>query len=133
MRMRTSKYVEPCGLPPGSLLNTALTIASMPTRHSLNALCIATEAEIKHLPLRSLRFLPLLYSLNLIIPIYSLLLPNLAKMALYIINSCNVSITRVAFSSSKLTISDHRCRLDIDTIQAIECLKSWRKIKEFEL
>ena len=91
------KYGEPCGLPPGSLLNTALTIASMPTRHSLNALCIATEAEIQHLPLRSLRFLPLLYSLNLIIPIYSLLLPNLAKMALYIINSYNFSIVRAAF------------------------------------
>src|ERR1700716_46458 len=48
MIMRTSKYRKSCGLPPGSLLNTALSIASMPTRHSLNALCIATEAEIQH-------------------------------------------------------------------------------------
>jgi hypothetical protein len=37
------------------------------------------------------------------------------------------------FPSSKLTISDHRYQLDIDTIQAIEYLKSWRKIKEFDL
>ena len=29
------------------------------------------------------------------------------------------------FSSAGLTISDRRCRLSIDVIKAIECLKSW--------
>ena len=29
------------------------------------------------------------------------------------------------FSGAKLTISDRRARLGIETIQALECLKSW--------
>ena len=60
--------------------------------------------------------------------------PNLSKMALDILSipAMSASPERL-FSSSKLTISDHRCRLDIDTIQAIECLKSWQKIKDFVL
>ena len=47
MRMRTSKYRKSCGLLPSSLLNTALSIASMPRALPLSALCIATEAEIQ--------------------------------------------------------------------------------------
>jgi hypothetical protein len=44
-----------------------------------------------------------------------------------------LALPELLFSSSKLTISDHRYQLDIDTIQAIECLKSWWKIKDFVL
>jgi hypothetical protein len=35
------------------------------------------------------------------------------------------------FSSSNLTISDRRNRINIDTVEATECLKSWRKLKSF--
>ena len=33
------------------------------------------------------------------------------------------------FSSAKITISDRRNRLGIYTVEALECLKSWLKIK----
>jgi len=33
------------------------------------------------------------------------------------------------FSSTKITISDRRNRLRIYTIEALECLKSWLRIK----
>ena len=33
------------------------------------------------------------------------------------------------FSSANITISDRRNRLHSDTTEAIECLKSWRKLK----
>ena len=33
------------------------------------------------------------------------------------------------FSSANITISDRRNRLHGDTTEAIECLKSWRKLK----
>ena len=35
------------------------------------------------------------------------------------------------FSSAGLTISDRRCRLGIDVIEAIECLKSWLSLPEW--
>jgi hypothetical protein len=35
------------------------------------------------------------------------------------------------FSRAKITISDRRTRLSIYTIKALECLKSWLKIKAF--
>ena len=35
------------------------------------------------------------------------------------------------FSSAKITISNRRNRLGIFTIKALECLKSWLKIKTF--
>jgi hypothetical protein len=36
------------------------------------------------------------------------------------------------FSGAKITISDRQNRLGIYTIKALECLKSWLKIKAFE-
>jgi hypothetical protein len=36
------------------------------------------------------------------------------------------------FSGAKIIISDRRNRLSIYTIKALECLKSWLKIKAFE-
>jgi hypothetical protein len=35
------------------------------------------------------------------------------------------------FSGSKVTISDRRCRLGIQVIEALECLKSWMGIAEW--
>jgi hypothetical protein len=35
------------------------------------------------------------------------------------------------FSRSKITISDHKCRLGIKLIKALECLKSWIEIEEW--
>ena len=37
------------------------------------------------------------------------------------------------FSSANITISDRRNRLHSDTTEAIECLKSWRKIQTIKL
>jgi hypothetical protein len=37
------------------------------------------------------------------------------------------------FSGAKITISDRRNRLGIETIQAIECLKSWMYTVEIQL
>lgn len=37
------------------------------------------------------------------------------------------------FSSANITISDRRNRLHGDTTEAIECLKSWRKIQSIQL
>ena len=37
------------------------------------------------------------------------------------------------FSSTKITISDLRSRLGSDTIKALECLRSWLKIKDTEI
>ena len=36
------------------------------------------------------------------------------------------------FSGAKITITDRRNRLGIKTIQALECLKSWMGILEWE-
>jgi hypothetical protein len=36
------------------------------------------------------------------------------------------------FSGAKITISDRRNRFNIYTIKALECLKSWLKIKAFK-
>jgi hypothetical protein len=35
------------------------------------------------------------------------------------------------FLGLKIIISDHRCRLGIKLIKALECLKSWMGIKEW--
>jgi hypothetical protein len=35
------------------------------------------------------------------------------------------------FSSTKHTLSDQRCRLKIETIELLECLKSWFRIGIF--
>jgi hypothetical protein len=37
------------------------------------------------------------------------------------------------FSGVRITITDRRNKLGIETIEAIESLKSWLKIRDFEL
>jgi hypothetical protein len=37
------------------------------------------------------------------------------------------------FSGARITITDRRNKLGIETIEAIESLKSWLKIRDFEL
>ena len=57
--------------------------------------------------------------------------PNLSRMALDILSipAMSASIERL-FSSANITVSDRRNRLSPDTIEKIESLKSWLKIKE---
>jgi hypothetical protein len=58
------------------------------------------------------------------------LYPNLSKMALDILTIPAMSAApERLFSSANITISDRRNRLHGDTTEAIECLKSWRKLK----
>jgi hypothetical protein len=58
------------------------------------------------------------------------LYPNLSKMALDILTIPAMSAApERLFSSANITISDRRNRLHSDTTEAIECLKSWRKLK----
>ena len=59
-------------------------------------------------------------------------LPLLSKMAIdiYSIPSMSSEPERV-FSGSKHTITDQRCRLNIETIELLECLKSWFRIGSF--
>jgi hypothetical protein len=56
------------------------------------------------------------------------LYPNLSKMALDLL-SCPAMSAEVErlFSSCKITICDRRSSLGIDTVEAIECLKSWMR------
>jgi hypothetical protein len=56
--------------------------------------------------------------------------PNLSKMALDILSipAMSASIERL-FSSANITVSDRRNRLTADTIEMIESLKSWQKLK----
>jgi hypothetical protein len=58
------------------------------------------------------------------------LYPNLCKMALDMLTIPAMSAApERLFSSANITISDRRNRLHGDTTEAIECLKSWRKIQ----
>jgi hypothetical protein len=59
--------------------------------------------------------------------------PNLSKMALDILSipAMAMSSERL-FSSAGLTVTNRRNRLNIDTIKATECIKSWNKLKEFD-
>jgi hypothetical protein len=58
------------------------------------------------------------------------LYPNLSRMALDILTIPAMSAApERLFSSANITISDRRNRLHGDTTEAIECLKSWRKIQ----
>jgi hypothetical protein len=58
--------------------------------------------------------------------------PNLSKMALDVLSIPAMSAApERLFSSSNITISDRRNRINIDTVEAIECIKSWRKLKSF--
>ena len=62
------------------------------------------------------------------------LYPNLSKMALDILTVPAMSAApERLFSSANITISDRRNRLHSDTTEAIECLKSWRKIQSISL
>jgi hypothetical protein len=45
------------------------------------------------------------------------------------IPAMSASVERL-FSSANITVSDRRNRLAPDIIEAIECLKSWRKLEE---
>jgi hypothetical protein len=54
---------------------------------------------------------------------------NLSRMALDILTIPAMSaVPERLFSSANITISDRRNRLHSDTTEAIECLKSWRKL-----
>jgi hypothetical protein len=58
------------------------------------------------------------------------LYPNLSKMALDILTIPAMSAApERLFSLANITISDRCNRLHSDTTEAIECLKSWRKLK----
>ena len=62
------------------------------------------------------------------------LYPNLSKMALDMLTIPAMSAApERLFSSANITISDRRNRLHGDTTEAIECLKSWRKIQNIGL
>lgn len=56
--------------------------------------------------------------------------PNLSRMALDILSipAMSASIERL-FSSANITVSDRRNQLSPNTIEVIESLKSWQKIK----
>jgi hypothetical protein len=59
--------------------------------------------------------------------------PNLSIMALNILSIPAMSADpERLFSSSKLTITDRRNRAGIELIEALECLKSWFKVKEWQ-
>jgi hAT family C-terminal dimerisation region len=57
--------------------------------------------------------------------------PNLSQMALDILSipAMSASIERL-FSSANITVSDRRNHLTPNTIEIIESLKSWQKLKE---
>lgn len=58
------------------------------------------------------------------------LYPNLSKMAVDILTIPAMSAApERLFSSANITVSDRRNRLHSDTTEAIECLKSWRRLK----
>ena len=58
------------------------------------------------------------------------LYPNLSKIELDILtNLAMLAVPKRLFSSANITISDRCNRLHGDTTDAIECLKSWRKLK----
>ena len=60
--------------------------------------------------------------------------PNLARMALNVLSVPAMSDEpERQFSSAGLTLTDRRNRAGIDLIEALEQLKSWYKVKEYEL
>jgi hypothetical protein len=59
--------------------------------------------------------------------------PNLSRLALDILSIPAMSAEpERLFSGAKITITDRRNRLDADTIEALECLKSWFGIRDWE-
>ena len=60
--------------------------------------------------------------------------PNLARMALNVLSVPAMSDEPERLvSSTGLTLTDRRNRAGIDLIEALEQLKSWYKVKEYEL
>jgi len=60
--------------------------------------------------------------------------PNLTRMALNVLSVPAMSDEpERLFSSAGLTLTDRRNRAGIDLIEALEQLKSWYKLKEYEL
>jgi hypothetical protein len=60
--------------------------------------------------------------------------PHLFKMAIDILSiPCMSSAVERLFSSAKLVVTDRRNRLDVFTMEALECIKSWRKLEPFYL
>ncbi|TVY74496.1 Zinc finger BED domain-containing protein RICESLEEPER 2 [Fusarium oxysporum f. sp. cubense] len=59
--------------------------------------------------------------------------PNLSKMAVDILSIPAMSAEpERLFSGAKITITDRRNRLGSDVVEALECLKSWFGIREFQ-
>lgn len=60
--------------------------------------------------------------------------PNLSRMALNILSipAMSADVERL-FSSAGLTLSDRRNRMGEELLEALECLKSWLKLKEFDI
>ena len=53
---------------------------------------------------------------------------DLAKMALdYLTVPAMSAEPECVFSAAKLTLSDCRCRMGDDAVEALECLKSWQR------
>ncbi|KID81930.1 transposase-like protein [Metarhizium guizhouense ARSEF 977] len=60
--------------------------------------------------------------------------PNLSKMAVDILSIPAMSAEpERLFSGAKITITDRRNRLGTDVIEALECLKSWFRIQDFQV
>ena len=60
--------------------------------------------------------------------------PNLSKMAIDVLSipAMSAEPERV-FSGAKHTLTQYRNRLGMETIRAFECLKSWYKLKDFDM
>lgn len=59
--------------------------------------------------------------------------PNLSKMAVDILSIPAMSAEpERLFSAAKLTVTDRRNRLGSDVMEALECLKSWLRIHDFQ-
>ena len=60
--------------------------------------------------------------------------PNLSKMAINMLSIPAMSAdSERLFSSCGLTLEDRRNRIGPVLLEALECLKSWNKIKEFNI
>lgn len=67
-------------------------------------------------------------------PVQQVKYPNLSKMAINVLSipAMSADVERL-FSSAGLTLLDRRNRIGTKLLEALECLKSWLKIKEFDL
>lgn len=46
---------------------------------------------------------------------------------------CSSASVERLWSSAKLVVTDRRNRLEVETMEMLECLKSWRKIASFDM